>query len=87
MEMAICILGNLSSFLWGEDVSTTIYTMNRFTKKFVEGKTPFEAWKRKKPNVFHFRVFDCEAFSYIISEKMKKLDKRAKKCIFVGYDS
>ena len=32
-------------------------------------------------------MFGCEAFSYIIYEKKKKLDKRAKKCIFVGYDS
>jgi len=32
-------------------------------------------------------VFGCEEFSYIISEKRKKLDKRAKKCIFVSYES
>ena len=32
-------------------------------------------------------MFGCEAFSNIISEKRKKLEKRAKKCIFVGYDS
>ena len=40
-----------------------------------------------KPNISHFRMFECEAFSYIIFEKKKKLDKRAKKYIFIGYNS
>ena len=86
MEMARCMLENLSSFLWDEAMSTTIYTLNRFPTKVVEGKTPFEAWSKNKPNISHLRVFGCEAFSYIISEK-KKLDKRAEKCIFMGYDN
>jgi len=32
-------------------------------------------------------MFGCEAFSYVVFEKRKKLAKRAKKSIFVGYDS
>jgi len=87
MEMVRCMLGNLLSFLWDEAMSTTIYTLNRCFIKSIEGKTPFEAWTRKKPNVSHFRVFGCEAFSYIIFEKRKNLDKRTNKCIFLGYDS
>jgi len=55
--------------------------------KIVESKTPLEAWLGIKPNISHLRVFECEAFSYIIFEKRKKLDKRVKKYIFVGYDS
>ena len=85
MEMARCMLGNLPSFLWREAVNTTIYTLNRCLTKVFESKTPFEAWSRNKPNISHLRVFGCEAFSYIIFEKIKKLDKRAKKCIFMGY--
>lgn len=87
MEMARCILGNLPKFLWGEAVSTTIYILNRCPTKVIQSKTPFEAWKGRKPNISHLKVFGCEALSYIISKKRKKLDKRAKKCIFVGYDS
>jgi len=87
MEMARCMLGNLPSFLWGEAVSTITYTLNRCPKKFVEGNTPFEEWKGNKPNISHFRVFGSEVFSYIIYEKIKKLDKKLKKCIFIGYDS
>ena len=32
-------------------------------------------------------MFGCEAFSYIISEKRKKLEKRDEICIFMDYDS
>ena len=87
MEMARCMLGNLPSFLWGEAVNTAIYNLNRCPTKVVEGKTPYEAWTGNKSNISHLRVFGCEAFSYIVSERRKKLDKRAEKCIFVGYDN
>ena len=87
MEMARYMLGNLPNFLWGEVVSIAIYILNRCPTKAVQGKTPFEAWSGRKPNISHLRVFGCEAFSYIVFEKRKKLDQRVEKCIFVGYDS
>ena len=87
MGMARCMLDNLPKFLWGEAVSIAIYILNRYPIKVIHSKTPFEAWSGRKPNISHPRVFGCEAFSYIISEKRKKLNQRAKKCIFVGYDS
>ena len=71
MKMARCMLRNLPSFLWGEAMSTTIYTLNRCLTKAIEGKTPFEAWSGNKLNISHLRVFGCEAFFYIISKKIK----------------
>jgi len=87
MEMVRCMLSNLPKFLWGEVMSTPIYTLNRHSTKTIQSKTPFEAWSGRKPNISHLRVFGCEAFSFIVSEKKKKLDQKAEKCIFVGYDS
>ena len=55
MEMTKCMLGNLPSFSWGETIHTAIHTLNRYPTKGVEGKTPYEAWMRKKPNITHFR--------------------------------
>jgi len=55
--------------------------------KVVEGKTLYEAWKRKKPNISHFRVVGCDAYAFFIPDKMKKLDKISEKCIFVGYEN
>ena len=83
MKMARCMLGNLFSFLYEEVMNTAIYILNMCLTKAVEGKTPFEAWSRIKPNISHLKVFRCEAFSYIIFKKRKKLNKRAEKCICV----
>ena len=38
MEMARCMLGNLLSFLWGEDVNIVIYTFNRCPTKLLRVK-------------------------------------------------
>ena len=48
--------------------------------------TPEESFTGKKPEVSHFRIFGCLAYSHVPFEKRTKLDPIAKKCIFVGYD-
>ena len=85
--MARCKLGNLPSFLWGEAIHTAIHTLNRCPTKVVEGKTPYEVWTRKKPNMSHLKIFGCDAFAFITSKKGKKLDKKSEKCIFMGYNN
>jgi len=64
-----------------------IYTLNRFPSKAIEVKTPYEAWTKKKPNNSHFRIFGCNACAIFVPKKRKKIDKRSKKCIFMGYNS
>jgi len=86
MEIVRCMLRNIPKFLWGEAVSTAIYTLNRCPIKEVKDKSPYEVWRRRKPNIYHFRIFDCE-FSYIISNKRKKIDDKLEKYIFISYDS
>ena len=38
MEMARCMLGNITKFIWGEVVSMTIYTFNRYPKNNLREK-------------------------------------------------
>ena len=47
--------------------------------------TPFEAPYEKKPNVNHLRVLGCAAHIHITKDERKKLEPKAKKCIFLGY--
>jgi hypothetical protein len=47
--------------------------------------TPNEVWSGKKPLVSHLKVFGCDAFVHVPKEKRSKLDKKATKCIFIGY--
>jgi len=81
------MFGDLPRFLWGEAVNTIIYILNRCPTKLVEGKTPYEAWTGKKPNIFHFRIFGCDSYAFFVPTKRKKLDKRSEKCIFMGYEN
>ena len=59
--------------------------INRSPTKALSGKTPFEAWFGKKPNVKHLRVFGCAAYPHVPRNERGKLYPKAKCCIFLGY--
>jgi hypothetical protein len=62
-----------------------MYLQNRSPTKFLEHKTPYEAFNGYKPVVNHLRVFGSKAFSHIPKENRRKLDAKLVKCIFIGY--
>ena len=70
---------------WAEALSTAAYLINRSPTKTLGEKTPFEAWYGKKPCVKHLKVFGCTVYSHVAKDERKKLDPKAKKCIFLGY--
>jgi hypothetical protein len=70
---------------WAETLSTAVYLRNRSPSVAVKGKTPFEALTGQKPNVKHLRVFGCEAYAHVPKDERKKLDSKARKCVFLGY--
>ena len=70
---------------WAEALSTAAYLVNRSPTKTLDDITPFEAWYGKKPNVNHLRVFGCLTYIHIPKDERKKLDPKAKRCIFLGY--
>ena len=76
---------NLSKYYWAEAVSTAVYLKNRSPTKAVQGMTPFEAWHGKKPSVDNLRVFGCDAYAHIPKEERGKCDKKARKCVLLGY--
>ena len=43
--------------LWEEAINTACHTVNRVYFRPGTKKTPYELWKRKKPNVKYFRIF------------------------------
>ena len=88
-EMARCMLttGGIPKKYWTYAVSSAVYITNRIgTKANVEGRSPYELWKGKKPSVRHMRIFGSRAFVH--SEVgVKKLDVKARKGVFLGYDA
>jgi len=89
VEMARSMLQNksLPKQFWAEAVNTAVYILNRSPTKAILNTTPYEAWFNRKPNVDHFRVFGCIAYSHIPKENREKLDGKGEKCIFIGYSN
>ena len=84
-DMSRCMLldKGLPKYMWPYAVSYAAYTRNRC---YVErlGKTPFEVFVGKKPNVSQMQCFGQECLSLV--QGAKKLDARANEGTFVGYD-
>jgi hypothetical protein len=59
--------------------------LNHTPTKALKSITPEEAWTKIKPDVSHFHIFGSIARTHILDEKMKALQPKSKKCIFVGY--
>lgn len=76
---------NLPVTLWAEAVHTAVYVFNRMVSE-KKRKTPYEIFFGKKPRKEVFYEFGCEAYVMVPYEKRQKLDDKAEKRIFVGYD-
>ena len=82
-----CLLGStLPQKFWGEAMATAVYQLNRrSTSTNANGKTPFELWTGKKPDVTGMKVFGCDAFVHVPKEKRKAWSAKTTKMKFVGY--
>lgn len=78
---------NLPRELWAEAVQCACHVINRLPPWPGKEKAPFEIMYNVKPNVNYFRVFGSICYVHVPKTNRTKLDPRAKKCIFVGYDS
>src|SRR3984893_6566487 len=69
----------------GEALSCYLHTLNLSPSAAVSGKTPFEAFYRRKPSVSHLRVFGCRAYAHVQKDKRRPFEPKSRKCVFVGY--
>jgi transposase InsO family protein len=78
IEMSRCILfeKKLRRFLWAEAVNTSVYLLNRLPTKFVQSRTPLEAWSGVRPTAKHLKVFGSLCYFHVPSAKRGKLDER-----------
>jgi hypothetical protein len=66
-------------------MGTACYLVNRSPSSTLDDKTPHEVWTSKKPSLTHLKVFGCDSYVHFPKENMSKIDKKAQKCIFIGY--
>jgi hypothetical protein len=81
---AMIIGRNLPIFLWDEAVAYATFIRNRSPTRALKGKTPYEAWNKKKPDVTFLREFGSEVWVLDESRNRSKLEAKAKKVVFVG---
>lgn len=62
------------------------YVINRLPLNPNNVKSPYEMIFGEKPTVKHLRVFGSICYVHVPKSRRSKLDAKAKKCIFVGYD-
>lgn len=87
MDMVRYILDDakLPDQYWGETISTANYLQNRLPTR-ATSKTPYELWEGIVPDVKHIHIFDCTAYAVVPKQLRRKLDSKATKVIFMGYE-
>lgn len=73
----------LPKCLWAEAVMSAAEILNK-SMISKNGKSPFENWTGKEPNINEIRVFGSIAYAHVPNSQRKKLDHKAKKLIYVG---
>ncbi|KAL2244201.1 UNVERIFIED_CONTAM: Retrovirus-related Pol polyprotein from transposon RE1 [Sesamum indicum] len=70
---------------WGESVLAATYIMNRTPTHVLNWRTPFEVLFGRVPTYSHLKVFGCLCFATNTNPHKTKFDKRAHRCVFLGY--
>ncbi|XP_071719575.1 uncharacterized protein [Rutidosis leptorrhynchoides] len=73
--------------LWAEALQYACHASNQLPSWPGTQKSSFGLAYGEKPNVSYFRVFGSICYVHVPKANRTKLDPKAQKCIFVGYDS
>lgn len=72
---------SMPNYLWGKDVGHATYLINRVATRVLITQTPYQVFKKKKPNVEHIRVFGCIANAKREAEHLRKLDDISRRLV------
>ena len=76
----------MSAEFWDEAVSTAVFILNRVPTKPLKGKTPFEAWHGRKPNMSFLRTFGCVGHVKNTKPFLGKLEDRSTPMVLLGLE-
>ncbi|KAK8923921.1 hypothetical protein KSP39_PZI019707 [Platanthera zijinensis] len=71
---------------WAKGMVCAAYVINRMPLSPNNMKSPYELVFKEKPSVEHLRVFGSTCYVHVPDTLRTKLDVKARKLVFVGYD-
>jgi transposase InsO family protein len=87
VEMARCMLyhESIEKKWWAEALNTAAWIINRIPNA-ANTKTPFEIVHHSRPQLKNLKTFGAIGYAHVPDEKRRKLDPKAFKCRFMGYE-
>jgi hypothetical protein len=86
--MSMLHAAGLSNGFWEYAIGAAIHIYNRTPTRTLKWRTPHETWDiGHVPDVSYFHVFGCEGYMHVPADKRRKLDAKAVKVTFIGYES
>ncbi|GJY13007.1 retrovirus-related pol polyprotein from transposon TNT 1-94 [Tanacetum coccineum] len=76
---------SLPQNFWCNVVDTSTYNLNRILIRAIQGKTPYELLRGRKPTLDYFRVFGSKCFILNTKDYLTKFDPKSYKGVFLGY--
>ncbi|GJZ23009.1 retrovirus-related pol polyprotein from transposon TNT 1-94 [Tanacetum coccineum] len=70
---------------WGEAVNTACYTQNRSIIVKRHGKTSYDVFRGRSPDISYFHVFGCPVHIHNHRDHLGKFDEKADDGFFLGY--
>nr|GEV07010.1 putative zinc finger, CCHC-type [Tanacetum cinerariifolium] len=77
---------NLPDSLWAEAVRHAVYLLNKLPMKAVRDITPYEGWKKRKPNLECLKIFSCLAFVKKVGGHLTKLEDKSMPMVHLGME-
>jgi len=77
---------NVPPCFWAECMKTTVYVINRLPHARLGFISPYQKSWNVRPMVSHFRIFRGVYYVFVPNHLRSKFDKKAIRCIFIGYD-
>nr|DAD31904.1 TPA_asm: hypothetical protein HUJ06_010755 [Nelumbo nucifera] len=78
---------NLPRELWAEAMQCACHVIIRLPPWLGTSKSHFELLFNTKPDVSYFKIFGSLCYVHVTKHSRAKLDPKARKCLFVGYDT
>ncbi|GJY41558.1 retrovirus-related pol polyprotein from transposon TNT 1-94 [Tanacetum coccineum] len=70
---------------WGEAVNTACYIQNRSIIMKRHGKTSYDVFRGRSPNISYFYMFECLVHIHNHRDHLGKFDEKADDGFFLGY--